>query len=88
MIHSNTWKYLTLLTHAKLNCSKKNVGLFNCVCHQNEFTNQIFNIFVKTGFGIKKPTMIDIPENQTKANPVCFSFVSSVGTFFFVESLK
>ena len=29
------------------------VWSFNCVYVQNMFTNDIFNVFVKTGFGIK-----------------------------------
>ena len=28
---------------------------------QSVFTNHIFNIYVKTGFGIKLLTMVDIP---------------------------
>ena len=29
-------------------------------------TSQIFDIYVKTGFGIKLQTIVDMPENQTK----------------------
>ena len=28
---------------------------------QNVFKNHKFNIYVKTGFGIKKPKMVDMP---------------------------
>ena len=28
---------------------------------QNVFTNPRFNIYVKTGYGIKQPTMVDMP---------------------------
>ena len=31
----------------------KTVWSFNCVYLQNVFTNHIFNIYVKTGFGFK-----------------------------------
>ena len=31
----------------------RTVWSFNCVYQQNVFTNHIFNIYVKTGFGIK-----------------------------------
>ena len=30
-------------------------------CLQNVFTNHIFNIYVKIGFGIKQPAMVDMP---------------------------
>ena len=30
----------------------------------------MFNIYVKTGFGIKYTTMVDIPENQTELNQI------------------
>ena len=39
----------------------RTVGSFNCVYLQNIFTNHIFDIYVKTGFGIKWPTMADMP---------------------------
>ena len=41
------------------------VWLFNRVYWLNVFTNHIFNIYVKIGFGIWYPTMVDTPENQT-----------------------
>ena len=41
--------------------SSRIVRSFNCVYLQNVFTDHIFNIHVKTGFGIKKPTRVDIP---------------------------
>ena len=31
----------------------RTVWLFNCMYLQNVFTNHIFDIYVKTGFGIK-----------------------------------
>ena len=31
---------------------------------QNVFTNYIFNIYVKTGFSMKKPTRVDMLKNQ------------------------
>ena len=31
----------------------RTVGSFNCVYQKNVFANHIFNIYVKTGFGIK-----------------------------------
>ena len=33
---------------------------------QNLFTNHIFNIHVRTGFGIELPTMVYMQSNQTK----------------------
>ena len=39
---------------------------------ENVFTNHIFNINVKTGSGIKYPTMVDMPENQTKSNQILY----------------
>ena len=49
VIHCNTWNHLIL------NWIVRNgyVWSFNCVS-KNVFTNHIFNIHVKTGFGIKK----------------------------------
>ena len=46
----------------------RTVWSFNCVYLQNVFTNHIFNEYVKTGFAIKLQTMVDMPENQIKAN--------------------
>ena len=46
----------------------RTVWSFNCVYLENVFTNHIFNMYVKTGFGIKSPTLFDMPENQTKSN--------------------
>ena len=40
------------------------VWSFNCVYLQNVFTNHIFKIYVKTGFGTKSQTMVDMPSNQ------------------------
>ena len=37
------------------------VWLFNGVYLQKVFINHIFNICVKTGFGIQTPTMVDMP---------------------------
>ena len=37
------------------------VWSFNCMYQQNVFTNHIFNIYGKAGFGIKLPTMVDMP---------------------------
>ena len=40
----------------------RTVRSFNCVNYlQNMFTNYLFNIYVKTGFGIKYPTIVDMP---------------------------
>ena len=39
----------------------RTVWLFNCVYLQNVFANHIFNVYVKIGFGIKKPTMVEMP---------------------------
>ena len=54
------------------NIRNKTLWSFNCVYQQNVFTNHIFNIQVKIGFGNKLPTMVDITENQTKPNLVRF----------------
>ena len=40
---------------------KGTVWSFNWVYLQNVFTNHIFNIYVKTGFGIKQPKTVDMP---------------------------
>ena len=48
--------------------SNRNLWLFECMYQQNGFINQIFNIYVKTGFGIERPTMVDIPWKQIKSN--------------------
>ena len=31
----------------------RTVGSFNCVYQQSVFTNDVFNLYVKRGFGIK-----------------------------------
>ena len=46
----------------------RTVYSFNFLHLQNVFTHHIFNIYVKTGFGFKWPTMFDMPENQTKSS--------------------
>ena len=43
----------------------RTVWSFDNVYLQNKFTNHISDIYVKTGFSIKLPTMADMPENQT-----------------------
>ena len=43
------------------NIKTRTVWLFNSVYLQNVFTNHIFDIYIKTGFGIKYPTMVDMP---------------------------
>ena len=49
--HSNTWNFLTLLTFAKL----LEIYLFDhlTVCIHKTCLQIIFNIYVKTGFGIE-----------------------------------
>ena len=37
---------------------------------QDMLTNHIFNIYVKTGFGIKQSTMLDMPQNLIKPNHI------------------
>ena len=44
----------------------RTVWSFNCVYQKNMFTNHIFNIYVKTGFSIKEPTMVDMLSNKRK----------------------
>ena len=39
----------------------RTVWSFNSVYLQNEITNHISNICLKTGFRIKEPTMVEIP---------------------------
>ena len=48
--------------------SNRTVWSFNYVYLQNEFTNHIFDLRVKTEFAINLSTMNDISENQTKSN--------------------
>ena len=36
------------------------VAWFNCVNLEKVFTIQLFHIYVKTGFGFEKPTMVDM----------------------------
>ena len=38
------------------------------VCINKMFTNHIFNAYIKIGFGIKKPTMVDI--HKIKPNQI------------------
>ena len=38
----------------------RTVWSFNSVSLQNVFKNHIFNVYVKTGFGIKYLTMVDM----------------------------
>ena len=40
---------------------KRTVWSFSSVYLQNKFTNFIFDMCVKAGFGIKEPTMVDMP---------------------------
>ena len=48
------------MTYAELNFLNRTVWSFNWVYLQNVFTNHIY-VYVKTGFGIKLPTMVDMP---------------------------
>ena len=51
--------WYNILLHQNLNnCAR---FIINCVYLQNMFTNHIFDIYVKTGFGIKQPRMVDMP---------------------------
>ena len=46
----------------------RTVWSFNCVYLENVFTNDIFDFNEKTRFGINYPTMVDVPENQSRPN--------------------
>ena len=61
----------------------RTVWFFNCVYLKHAFTNHIFNVYVNTGFGIKSPTMADMPENQTEPNhhQMQFSVISRASFF-------
>ena len=48
-----------LICHKTQPTKPNQTWLFNCVYLENVFTNHIFNIHVKTGFGVKWPTMDD-----------------------------
>ena len=39
----------------------RTVWSFNSVSLQNVFTNHIFHVYVKTGFDIRYPAMVDMP---------------------------
>ena len=39
---------------------------------QNEFTNHIYLICVKTGFGIKYPTIVGMPLEPNRDNSACY----------------
>ena len=43
------------------NVRNRTVLSFSYAYLQNVFTNHIFNIYVKTVFGIKYPTIVDMP---------------------------
>ena len=47
----NSYCYISIHETIQL-CTKKSLGSFKDVIYKM-FTNQVFNIYVKTGFGIK-----------------------------------
>ena len=54
---------------------KKSSGSFKDIINKIRFQNQIFNKYVWRGLRIKQPTMVDMPQNQTKPNPIYLIYV-------------